>query len=374
MATPVILPKFDMTMEEGTVIRWLRREGEMVREGDPLVEVMTDKVNMEVEAPASGVLAGLRAQAGERVPVTGVIAYILQPGETVPDQDGDPGAGAARAPATESSLSPASPLRTTGASRAPSAAATPAARRIASEAGLDLAAVPGTGPGGRITEEDVRRALAARSAPDEPLPPRRRVIAERVARSAREIPHIFLMRDVEMSAPASRRGRASYTALVVRAAARALRGHPLMRASFVDGRIQVHEDTAIGVLVETAEGLLAPVLRDAGDQAPEAIHDALQALAARARAGSLTAAEVSGAVFTVSNLGMFGVDRFTSLIYPPQSAILSVGAVRARPWVEAEQVVVRPVCTLTLAVDHRVADGAAGARFLDDLVRELGGR
>jgi pyruvate dehydrogenase E2 component (dihydrolipoamide acetyltransferase) len=370
VAIPILLPKFDMTMEEGTIVRWLRREGETVREGDPLVEVMTDKVNMEVEAPASGVLAGLRAQAGERVPVTGVIAYILQPGETVPDHEG----GAASPAHAEGAGASPPPPRTAGASRGPSAGATPLARRIAREAGLDLAAVPGTGPGGRITEADVRRVLAARTAPDEPLSPRRRAIAERVARSAREIPHVFLMRDVEMSAPAARRGRASYTALVVHAAARALRGHPLMRASFVDGRIQVHEETAIGVLVDTADGLLAPVLREAGRQDPEAIHDALEVLAARARAGSLTAAEVSGAVFTVSNLGMFGVDRFTALIYPPQSAILSVGAVRARPWVEEDRVVVRPVCTLTLAVDHRVADGAAGARFLDDLVRELGGR
>ncbi|HEU5299388.1 MAG TPA: dihydrolipoamide acetyltransferase family protein [bacterium] len=344
MPTPVILPKFDMMMEEGTIVRWLRAEGDAVREGEPVVEVMTDKVNMEVEAPASGLLAAIRAQEGERVPVTGIIAYVVQPGESVP------AAGAAGV----------------------STGATPIARRLAKEAGLEISALRGTGPGGRVTDEDVRRALAEQPVRGEPLSPRRRAIAERVTRSAREIPHVYLMRDVDVSGIAARKGAVSYTAVVVRAAARALRAHPRMRASFGEGAVQVRAALHIGVAVDTDQGLLVPVVKDADRKEAAAIHGEIEALAARARAGTLTLADVSDGVFTVSNLGMFGVDRFTSLIFPPQSAILSVGAVRPRPWADGDAVVVRRVCTLTLAVDHRVADGAAGARFLDDLVREMG--
>lgn len=348
MPTPVILPKFDMMMEEGTIVRWLRAEGDAVREGEPVVEVMTDKVNMEVEAPASGLLAAIRAQEGERVPVTGIIAYVVQPGESVPT-----------GPATQPPAAPA-------------AGATPIARRLAKEAGLEISALRGSGLGGRVTDEDVRRALAEQPVRGEPLSPRRRAIAERVTRSAREIPHVYLMRDVDVSGIAARKGAVSYTAVVVRAAARALRAHPRMRASFGEGAVQVRAALHIGVAVDTDQGLLVPVVKDADRKEAAAIHGEIEALAARARAGTLTPADVSDGVFTVSNLGMFGVDRFTSLIFPPQSAILSVGAVRPRPWADGDAVVVRRVCTLTLAVDHRVADGAAGARFLDDLVREMG--
>lgn len=373
MPTPVILPKFDMMMEEGTIVRWLRADGDAVREGEPVVEVMTDKVNMEVEAPASGVLAGIRAQEGERVPVTGVIAYVLQPGEAVPEpvsqSSGVAPIQADARTAIASTVQPTSPSSVAPASTV--AGATPVARRLAKEAGLDVAVIPGTGPGGRVTEEDVRRALAA-SAKGQPLTPRRRAIADRVAKSAREIPHIFLMRDVDMSGPASHRGNMSYTALIVGAAARVLGAHPLMRAAFVEGAVEVRESVHVGVAVDTPEGLLVPVVKDADRKRPPAIHDEIEALAGRARAGTLRPPDVSGGVFTVSNLGMLGVDRFTSLILPPQSAILSVGAVRPRPWAEGDRVVVRPVCTLTLAVDHRVADGAEGARFLDELVREMG--
>lgn len=355
MPTPVILPKFDMMMEEGTIVRWLRAEGDAVREGEPVVEVMTDKVNMEVEAPASGLLAAIRAQEGERVPVTGIIAYVVQPGESVPT-----------GPATQPPAAPAA-----GAAGV-STGATPIARRLAKEAGLEISALRGTGPGGRVTDEDVRRALAEQPVRGEPLSPRHRAIAERVTRSAREIPHVYLMRDVDVSGIAARKGAVSYTAVVVRAAARALRAHPRMRASFGEGAVQVREALHIGVAVDTDQGLLVPVVKDADRKEAAAIHGEIEALAARARAGTLTLADVSDGVFTVSNLGMFGVDRFTSLIFPPQSAILSVGAVRPRPWADGDAVVVRRVCTLTLAVDHRVADGAAGARFLDDLVREMG--
>jgi pyruvate dehydrogenase E2 component (dihydrolipoamide acetyltransferase) len=358
MATPIILPKFDMTMEQGTIARWLRQEGDHVEKGDPVLEVETDKVTMEVEAPASGVLAGIRAQPGQSVPVTQVIAYVVQPGEEVPAPPSEPAAG--------------------------SPAAAPAVRRLAGELGVDLARVAGTGPGGRVTEADIR-AVAARATtasaattsatagppPAAGLEGRRAVIARRMAQSAREVPHIYLTRAVDLSAAAAARGAASFTAVVVWAAARALRAHPPMRAWFQQGAVVVGEEVHVGVAADAPEGLIVPVVRNADRKDLQALHAEIAALAQRARDNVLTLPEVTGAVFTVSNLGMWGVDWFTSLVNPPQSAILSVGAVRPRPWAVGEAIALRPVCELTLAVDHRVADGVAGARFLGDLCDHL---
>jgi pyruvate dehydrogenase E2 component (dihydrolipoamide acetyltransferase) len=299
-------------------------------------------------------LTGIRAQPGEVVPVAEVIAYIVQPGEEVP----------------------AAPARAT----APPTA--PAVRRLASELGVDLARLAGSGPGGRVTEADVRAAAAAPTPAGPPTaagpaagPPalqgRRAEIARRMAQSAREIPHIYLTRHVDMTAAAAARGGASFTAVVVWAAARALRAHPVMRAWFRQDAVATSEEIHVGVAVDAPEGLIVPVVRHADRLDLPALHAAIEALAQRARDNLLTLPEVTGAVFTVSNLGMWGVDAFTSLINPPQAAILSVGAVRPRPWVVGDAVVVRPVCELTLAVDHRVADGAAGARFLRDLCEHL---
>ncbi len=344
---PVILPKFDMLMEHGTIVRWLRSEGEEVRAGEPICEVMTDKVNMEVEAPASGILTGIRAKPGDVVPVTEVIAYILEPGESPP----------AGTPA------PAEPQ---------TVPATPAARRLAKEAGIDLRTVRGTGPGGRITEADVRSALTHRPSPNRvPLGGRRRAIAERTLQSAREIPHVYLSKTVELSLAAARRGAASYTAVMVWAAARALRGHPRLRTTVEGEELVVHEEIHIGVAVDTPDGLLVPVVREADRKALLALHEEIEALSRRAREGTLTPEEMRGGVFTVSNLGMFGIDHFTSLIVPGQAAVLSVGAVRVQPWAVGDAIALRPVCTLTLALDHRVADGADGARFLAELAAWL---
>jgi pyruvate dehydrogenase E2 component (dihydrolipoamide acetyltransferase) len=362
MAAPIILPKFDMTMEQGTIARWLRREGDRVEKGEPILEVETDKVTMEVESPASGILAGIRAEPGQPVPVAQVIAYVVQPGEEVPPaapEPSPPDAGAA--PVVQAS-------RAASGTGAPSVAAAPAVRRLAAELGVDLGRVAGTGPGGRVTEADVRAA-----GPPQPagLEGRRAVIARRVAQSAREIPHIHLTRSVDMTAAAAARGEASFTAVVVWAAARALRAHPAMRAWFQGGVVTVGEEVHVGVAVDAQEGLIVPVVRHADRKDLGTLHVEIDALARRARDNTLTLPEVTGAVFTVSNLGMWGIDAFTSLINPPQTAILSVGAVHRRPWVVGDDVVARPVCALTLAVDHRVADGAAGARYLDDVCREL---
>jgi pyruvate dehydrogenase E2 component (dihydrolipoamide acetyltransferase) len=246
-------------------------------------------------------------------------------------------------------------------------AATPVARRLARDAGLELSTVTGTGPAGRVTEADVRAALAARRPSAVELSARRRTIAQRMLRSVREVPHVYLTRVADMSEAAAMRGSASYTAVIVWAAARVLRAHPRMRASLDGETLVVRDATDIGVAVDTPDGLIVPVVRDASGKDPATIHREIETLATSARAGTLGIAEVRDAVFTVSNLGMLGVDAFTALINPPQSAILAVGAVRPRPWVVDGAVAVRPLCELTVAVDHRVADGADGARFLADL-------
>src|SRR5579872_1146746 len=371
MATPVILPKFSMTMEEGTILRWLKEEGAAVAQGEPIAEVMTEKVNMELEAPASGRLGGIRAAPGDTVATTTVIAYILGDGESPPEAPpaAPPRPGEA-GPASSPRAVAAGPTGTSPGGRP--GEATPVARRLARDAGLDLSAITGTGPAGRVTEADVRAALAARARPSGVgLSARRRTIAQRMLRSAREIPHVYLTRAVDMSAAAAARGATSYTAVIVWAAARVLGGHPRMRASFDGETVAVHDAIDIGIAVDTSDGLIVPVIRDASHKDPAVIHREIEALATRARAGELGMTEIHDAVFTVSNLGMLGVDTFTALINPPQSAILAVGAVRLRPWVVDGVVAVRPVCELTVAVDHRIADGADGARFLDDLCSRL---
>jgi len=377
MVTPVILPKFSMTMEQGTIVRWLKRPGDAVRQGEPIAEVTTEKVNMEIEAPASGVLLDIRAQVGEAIPVTKIIAYIGAAGEATPAADRAPAPRAVDAAPLAPAASPA---------QAGAVAATPVARRIAREAGLDLAGLRGTGPAGRITEADVRAALeiAAPSPADvptravgaadavSPLAGRRRVIAQRMAQSAREIPHIYLTREIEMSATRSARGTASYTAVMVWAAGRVLRAHPELRASLDGETVVVHDAVHVGVAADTPTGLIVPVVRDADRKELHMIDEEITALARRAREDTLGLDDVSGATFTVSNLGMWGVDEFTALINPPQAAILAIGAVRLRPWVVGgDALAVRPVCRVTLAVDHRIADGAAGARFLDEFSRRL---
>ncbi|GAB4196151.1 MAG: dihydrolipoamide acetyltransferase family protein [Roseiflexaceae bacterium] len=437
MPKDVIMPKFGFTQETAEIVRWLRQAGDLVEQGDPIAEVTTDKVNMEVEAPATGVLEGLRFQAGEVVPVTAVIAVIRDPREL-------PAAPAPAAqPATEE---PAAPLR-----RAP----TPVARRVAETAGVDLAAVAGSGPSGRVMRRDVeahlsgaeaaappngkvRAAPAARRlgqelgvdlaglrgsgpqgriqsadvlaahrrsqpvpqpapapAPAAPppeapaLPPgvlraiplagMRRTIATRLQRSAQEAPHIYLEADIDVGAAEDLRARAnsqlppgqprvSLTAIIARCCGWALQRHPLVNSRLHDDRILLMGEVHIGVAVALDEGLIVPVVRAVPQKGLLQLAAELAGLAERARAGRLRPEEVQDSTFTISNLGMYGVDRFTAIINPPTSAILAVGRTR-RMFVpdEHDQPVVRPILTVTLSADHRVIDGAVAGRFLADL-------
>jgi len=415
MPVPVIMPKFEMAQESGKVLRWLKQEGETVIKGEAILEVETDKVAMEVEAPASGTLVGIRVGPGAVVPIGQPIAYILLPGEV---WEGAPPAaspaGAPRATPVAERIAQAhgvdlSVVPGTGpggrvtkadveaflAQRAAEGKvkAAPAARRLARELGVDLRQVEGTGPGGRIQSEDVRRAAEALrgavvlEAPARPairrrvpLAGMRRTIAERMSRSVREAPQFTVSIDVEMSramaivedlaAWAEREGgpRVTLTALLVKACAWALRRHPALNATLEGEEILEWEDVNIGVAVAVPEGLVVPVIHEADRRGLMEIAQILEEKARRAREGALRLEDVQGGTFTLSNLGMYGVDRFTAILNPPQAGILAVGRVAKRPVVGGgDEVVVRPVATLTLTADHRVIDGAQAAQFMDDL-------
>jgi len=421
MPVPVINPKLEMAQEAATVVEWLKREGERVEKGEPLLTVETDKVTVEVESPASGVLAGVRAVPGQVVPVTEVIAYILQPGEELSESASQQIGRLADLPLPLSSA-PATPV----AQRLAAAAgvdlsavqgtglrgrvtkvdvmaaaepppgkvrATPAARRSAREQEVDLQTIAGSGPRGRVQAADVATvALTPGPSPQigrgetvvVPLAGMRRTIAERMTASYREAPHITFTVRVDMSgfervraqfnarAEAAGVPRASVTALIVKAVAWALKRHPYLNSTLRGEEIHLLPEVNVGVAVALEEGLIVPVVREADRKGVAEITAGVHDLTVRAREGQLGPADVAGGTFTVSNLGPFGIEQFTAIINPPQAAILAVGATQPEPVVDEEgQVVVRPVMRMTLSADHRVVDGAIAARFLADLREAL---
>jgi pyruvate dehydrogenase E2 component (dihydrolipoamide acetyltransferase) len=406
------MPKVDMVMETGTFVEWLKDEGDRVEKGEPLFIVLTDKANIEIEAPASGVLAGVTAQPDDVIPVSEVIAYILEPGEELPSESQAPQTPAAEASAT-SPPPEAGPVTSGAAPAAPGLGpsddkvrATPAARRIAGELEVDLARVSGSGARGRVHKADVvafadeqQPAVGAEPAvavpaleiplPDAarkqvvPLAGPRKIIADRMAYSATSAPHITLSLRVDMSEAARLRDRAqgairdktgrrlSFTAIIARAVAWVLPQHPYLNASLHGDEIIVWEDVHLGVATSLEDYLVVPVIRGAQAKTLEQIVVSLGDLVERARARRLTPAEMSGATFTISNLGMFGVESFTAIINPPEVAILAVGAIVDTMLPMGEGVEPRPVMNLTLSADHRVVDGAAAARFLAELKAAL---
>jgi pyruvate dehydrogenase E2 component (dihydrolipoamide acetyltransferase) len=379
-----------------------------VRAGEPLFDITTDKADVEVEAPASGTLWDVRAAAGQTIPIGQPVAFILAPGEQPPALDDghrttDDGGrtrndGGRR---TEDERPATDKIR-----------ATPLARKLCRERGLDLAQIQGSGPNGRIGRQDVlefaeREAQTMSSSrvaskddraqspspiphpasPDDmirvPLTALRRVIADRMTASVRSAPHFTLNMQVDMTEVAELRRRAgpaierqsgappSFTAIIVRALAGLLLDHPYLNATLEDHTVLLHQRAHIGVAIDRAGDLLVPVLRDAQRMSLAEISAALRDLHARAQAHALGQAELRGSTFTVSNLGMYGVDSFTAIINPPESAILAVGRIAETPVARNGAVVVRPIMQLTLSADHRIVDGAAAARFLAALRERL---
>ena len=391
MATKVIMPKFGMTMDDGIIVRWFKHEGDPVEKGELLVEVTTDKVNMEIESPASGILRNVTAQPGDVIPVTQVIAYIAEPGEAIPIPKGlsvsEPTAATGEAIQFQAPIERAAEKVSATSEPVGAIAATPVARRMAKELNIDLALVQGSGPRGRITEADVRAAAARLKAPSEetfglglpasaipaapatriPLTGRRKIIAERMSKSASEAPHIRLTVEVDMSAAERERGTFSYTAFLAWHVCQVLRRHPLVNATLQAQEIVLNPDIHLGIAVDTPEGLIVPVIKDADKKSLAALDSIIRDLSQRARDGKLTLEQVTGGTFTISNLGMFGIEEFHAIINPPQSAILAVGAIVKRPIAVGDLIGLRPMMKLTLSADHRVLDGAAAARFLQDL-------
>jgi len=383
--TRVILPKLGLTMDEGRLIAWHKKEGERVEKGEVLFEIETDKANMEIEASASGIVRRILLPADASAPVATVIALIADTAdEPLPASVAPAPSPLARndSPAlTGPSLAGAA----VGAEASDRVRSSPAARKRAQELGVDINLVRGTGPGGRVGLEDVEAAAAlpapspstsassAASGKREPLTRMRRAVAEAMTRSAREAPQFSISRDVDMTRANAKREAAgvSYTDLIVAAAATALRAHPRLRSRFDGDAIVMSQKIDVGLAIALDAGLIVPVLRDADRKSLGSLREEREALETAVRSGHARGDAFGGAAITVSNLGTFGVDRFTAIVNPPEASILAVGRVADRVVVVNGSPAVRQVVSLTLTVDHRVADGADAARYLADVAKDL---
>jgi pyruvate dehydrogenase E2 component (dihydrolipoamide acetyltransferase) len=407
MASRVVMPKLSDTMEEGKILRWLRKEGDRVETGQTLAEIETDKATVEMEAYTTGTLLKIVAKDGATAKIGNLIAVIGSVGEDISDLIGEPPAGAA--PPLVAAAAPAAAAgEVQGERRAaggPGLRASPLALRMAADAGLELRQIQGSGPQGRIIKRDIEAALAAgsrsatpagaalpASAPavgtsqpvgaaefqDVELSTMRQTIARRLIQSKAPVPHFYLTIDIGMdrvweARQAFREEQSPITIndIIIKAAASALRRHPELNASFAGDHLRRHGRIHIGVAVAVEDGLVTPVIRDADRKTLEEISAEARLLVERSRARRLQPDEYTGATFSVSNLGMMGIEAFSAIINPPEAAVLAVGAVRQVPVVDNGAIKAAYRMKATLSVDHRVADGAVGARFLQTLQRLL---
>jgi pyruvate dehydrogenase E2 component (dihydrolipoamide acetyltransferase) len=411
MAISVVMPALEMAQETGKLVSWKKKEGDAVKKGELLLEVETDKAVVEIEAAADGVLGGVTAQIGDVVPVGQTIAWLLKAGESVPaasapTQTGRTGAAAGTAPAA------------TAAAAAPVAAGdevanagpvriSPKARRLAKEHGVDVSRIKGTGPGGEIVTEDVLAAKSSAGAPaSAPRPAAAptssssatspsvstelgamssigRIMAERTTQSWTTAPHFFVSREVDGTALVAAREKfgpdiertrgvkLTYTDLLTAIVARVLRKHPRMNASWTGDSIKANTDVNVGLAMAVTDAVAVGVVPKTDTAALGDISVRRRDLSERARTNKLAPADITGATFTISNLGMYHVDSFTAIIVPPQAGILAVGAMTDRVVPVPGGIGVRPMMTITLSCDHRVVDGARGAAFMHDLVEAL---
>jgi pyruvate dehydrogenase E2 component (dihydrolipoamide acetyltransferase) len=399
MPFSVVMPALEMAQETGKLIAWRKKEGDRVSKGEPLLDIETDKAIVEVEAPADGILAGIKAAEGADIPVGQTIAWIVAPGEQPPADSATP-APAARA-TSHAKIE-------TSVAHAPIAAApsstkiSPKARRLAKELGVDLATLRGSGPDGEILASDVQSAASAgmttthvgtvapasaQAAPTKPtleVPSSLgRIMAERTTQSWTTVPHFFVTRDLDAMALNQYRERIvaeierdhhvriSHTDLLVALVARVLVKHPRLNASWTPDGIRHHDHVHMGVAIAVNDGVVAAVIPNAHTASLAAIAALRIELAERARASKLRPADIADATFTISNLGMYHVDHFSAIITPPQAAILAVGAIADHVVALDGQSAVRPMMTVTLSCDHRVADGARAAQFLADLAEAI---
>ena len=381
MATEVIMPALEMSQEQGVLVRWLKSEGELVARGEPLMEIETDKAVMEIEAAGSGILSNVTAREGDEIPVGQGVAWLLDEGETAPS----PPAGAARSqrPATRSGTvrrERAARTRTPAPSRRGRVRASPRARKMARKLGIDLAAVTGSGPKGAILPRDLEAHAAASKAAiaDEqeyrvvPIKGTRRSIARRTSESYRNAPHISLSVSLDVTGLQARTTpQRRLTPCLLRMVAGALLKHPRLNAHLVEEEIREFPAVHLGVAVSLEDGLVVPVLRNVEQKGIERIQTELADLADRSRKRTLQPEEMKGSTFSVSNLGMYGIEQFTSILNPPEVGILSVGTVRPVPVAVDGQVAIRSRMQVTLNADHRAVDGAVAAQFLQTLKESI---
>ncbi|ADH70190.1 MULTISPECIES: dihydrolipoamide acetyltransferase family protein [Nocardiopsis] len=423
------MPRLSDTMEEGVISTWVKNVGDKVASGDVLVEIETDKAVMEYEAYEDGYLVKQSVSEGETVPIGAVIGVIADSPDAVPEDSGDGGSEPEAAPAEEEQGEKAEEIQeaaegTEAESAGESAASSgdgaarprtsPLARRLAKEYGLDINRIQGSGPKGRIVRADIEAAreggaaeqAAPAAQPKEEAKPAaekaatapafddgraseelkvsnvRKVIARRLTESKQTVPHFYLRRTIDAEALKAFRAqineqlsstgvKVSFNDLIVKASATALKLHPAVNTSWVDDKLLQHHRVNVGVAVAVDAGLVVPVLHDTDKATLSEISTRTRELAGKARDGKLKPQEMSGGTFSVSNLGMFGVDSFSAVINPPEAAILAVGAMRQEPVVVDGEVVVRNRISLELSVDHRAVDGAVGAAFLKDLAEIL---
>jgi pyruvate dehydrogenase E2 component (dihydrolipoamide acetyltransferase) len=378
------MPALELAQETGKVLHWLKAPGDAVRKGEPLVEIETDKVTVEIEAPASGILGEVTARAGDVVPVGRAIAVIFAPGEAGAAAPAPAAAGAAAAPGREVRALPlarmvaeadARPAVADAAGPARLVRASPKARRLARERGVDVAALRGSGPAGAVLAADVAGARAATPAAAAGVGTVWRLMAERMTASWTTAPHFYLVREVAVGRlvawrEAARKqtgARVTYTDLLVRLVAAALVRHPRANAAWKEGAIVRHADVNVGLAVAVDDGLVVPVLHRADTLSLADIAARREDLVSRAQAGRLRPADIQGGGFTLSNLGMYGVDAFSAIVNPPQAAILAVGRIADRVVAVGGRPAVQPTMVLTLSCDHRALDGARGAQFLGAL-------
>jgi pyruvate dehydrogenase E2 component (dihydrolipoamide acetyltransferase) len=408
MAISVVMPALEMAQETGKLVSWKKKAGDQVKKGEMLLEVETDKAVVEIEAAGDGVLGGVTAREGDVVPVGQTIAWLLKPGEQPPSNvaAAQTGRKMDSAPAVaETAAAAAAP----GPVSAAGARISPKARRLAREHGVDIATLKGSGPGGEILAEDIMKAsasaapsasaaqatpsaatarpmsppAAAPSGPPEAVSSIGRIMAERTTQSWTSVPHFFVTREVNAGALNGTRERlipviekshgvkVTHTDLMVAAVARALHLHPRMNGSWANDKITLNADINIALAMAVENAVVTAVIRNTDKIGLGDIAKRRKELAERARANRLQPADISGATFTISNLGMFNVDAFTAIIVPPQAGILAVGAITDRVIAVDGMIGVRPTVNLTLSSDHRVVDGARAAAFLNDVVLSL---
>ncbi len=391
MAVAVILPKLDEAMRTGRIVKWVKKEEDWVEKGEVILEIETEKTAFEIEAEESGILSKIMAKAGDDVPVGATIAFILQPGEMAPEVP-EPIVKAkeevqAKVPVKVKAEAPEVTKK------AEAIKASPLAKKIAKEHNIDLSLVAGTGPGGRITKEDVLQALEESKVVTTPpireepelaeeeivrLSSVREVIARRMAESF-QAPHFYLTVEIDTQELGKAREqllpliesktgiRLTVTDLIIKMAAKALEDNPSVNCSYVDGSVKLFKRIDIGLVTAAEGGLIVPVIRQADKKSLAEIAQARTELAQKARDRKITKKEMTGSTFTISNLGMFGIDQFSAILQPPEAAILAVSRIADKAVVRDGQIVIRPMMTLTLSIDHRALDGIIGAQFLQNL-------